>query len=73
MGHAGLFLLIIVHFHHNSNINWKTVDVGLANRAQGRCIVGANGSIELWQPLNRWTYFLSLYVQPELVLMISFL
>ena len=62
MGHAGPFLLIIVLFHHNSNINWKTVDVGLANRAQGRSKVGANGSTELWQPLHRWTYISCPYI-----------
>ena len=46
----GLFLIFSSFSHHNSNLNWKSADVVLGNRTQGRKLIVEDGSTELKRP-----------------------
>ena len=45
-----LFRLFSSFSHHNSIINWKNIDGVLRIRTQGRRMVGADKTTELWRP-----------------------
>ena len=47
----GLFLFLFLFFsRYNFNTNWKSIDGVLGIRTQGRRMVGADETTELWRP-----------------------
>ena len=62
-----LFCLFSVFSHYISNINWKSMD---RIWTQGRMMVGADGSTELWWPPSSfWGYFLNNFAVKEIICM----